>query len=58
MDDRFYVAILLAHQLYDMRRGVIIGAANADEWEDSPGMHSAGNHKMMAGGYCVSPLAL
>lgn len=56
MDDRFYVAILLAHQLYDMRRGVIISAANADEWEDAPASHN-GNHKITATG-CVSPLAL
>lgn len=55
-DDRFYCAILLAHQLYDMRRGVIIGAANPDEWADTP--VDVGKHRNIMAGGCVSPLAL
>ena len=55
MDDRFYVAILLAHQLYEMRRGTII-TVNADEWDDVPISHNR-THTTMVGG-CVSPLAL
>ena len=54
-DDKFYTAIMLAHQLYEMRRGAIIGVTAPDEWDDKP---VSGSNHHTAGGTCVSPLAL
>ena len=56
-DDRFYVCIMLAHQLYEMRRGTIVGALNTDEWDDA-GTDAGSLKKMPVMSGCVSPLAL
>ena len=33
MDDRFYVAILLAHRLYELRRGTVVAPQEAKDGE-------------------------